>query len=90
MRKSTAFIISFVILDSLGDCLFELPERFFSDFLLLKEIGDDFFYDFVDILISFSEIFVELIDYHLSELFSLLYGLCFLYGGMEFSTFARS
>jgi hypothetical protein len=45
----------------------------------LEEVGDDIFNNFIDIFVTLSVVFIELIHYHLSELLALLYGLCLFY-----------
>jgi hypothetical protein len=80
----------FVVINSLGDIVFKSPERFFGDFLAAKILSDKIFDEFGDVFISFGEIFVELVSDHLSELFSLLNGLSFFDGRVNFTGFATA
>jgi hypothetical protein len=80
----------FVVINSLGDILFEGSERFLGDFLAAKILSDEILDEFGDVFISFGKIFVKLVCDHLSELFSLLDGLSLFDGGVYFTGFATA
>jgi hypothetical protein len=62
----------FVLINSFGDILLEGSKRFFGDFLSAKIVSDKVLDEFGDVFVAFSEVFVELVGDHLSELLPLL------------------
>ena len=78
----TTFVISSVVLNSLGDILFEYPEWLLSDFFFGEVISDNILNDFVDVFVALSKIFDEFIKNHWSKLLSLLNSLSLFDGRM--------
>lgn len=85
---NTWLIIPPVVVNGLGDVLFENSEGLLGDFFLPEIIGHNVFNQLGDIFVPFSEIFNEFIDNHLPKLLSLLDSLRFLDGRMQFATFS--
>ena len=52
--------------------MLEGSKRFFGDFLSAKIVSDKVLDEFGDVFVAFSEVFVELVGDHLSELLPLL------------------
>lgn len=74
-QNITTFIVTTIVLYSFGDLLFEHSQTFLSDFFLSEVVSDDFLDEFGDIFVAFRKVFIEFVNNHSSELFSLLYGL---------------
>ena len=75
---NTALTIFSVMIYSLSHILLENPKGIFSNLLLEEIISNNFLNHSRDVLVSTTEIFIELLGNHLPKLLSLLNCLSFL------------
>ncbi len=86
----TTLAVFFILLNFLLNTLLESSQWLFSNLFFGEIVSDNILDNFCYFFVSFWEILVKFISNHLSKLFSLLNGLCFLNGGVKFSAFLWS